>query len=218
VSDERNPVGNAGLVFTNNWFNNTAKRIWDVLIPQLNPRKILEIGSYEGASACYLIAHCASKAPIEIHCIDTWTGGIEHTESGVDMTEVERRFLHNVKRSCEQVPYHVDLTPHKGYSNVCLSELMASKKFSNYFDLIYIDGSHQAPDVLSDTILSFPLLKLRGFMIFDDYLWLGRPLPDRDLLRCPKPAIDAFLNIYFRKMSVVAGCPNSQVCAIKITD
>ena len=37
-------------------------------------------------------------------------------------------------------------------------------------DLIYIDGSHLAKDVLSDAILSWKLLKPSGVMIFDDYL------------------------------------------------
>jgi predicted O-methyltransferase YrrM len=80
-------------IFTNDWFDVSAKKIWDVLIPQVNPSKILEIGSYEGASTCYLITNCASKTPIEIHCIDTWEGSIEHKRTGVDMTTVERRFL-----------------------------------------------------------------------------------------------------------------------------
>jgi hypothetical protein len=34
--------------FTNNWFENTAKGVWDSLIPQINPHRILEVGSYEG--------------------------------------------------------------------------------------------------------------------------------------------------------------------------
>ena len=40
--------------FTNNWFNDAAKHQWDRLIPGIKPNKILEIGSYEGASTCYL--------------------------------------------------------------------------------------------------------------------------------------------------------------------
>ena len=39
----------------------------------------------------------------------------------------------------------------------------------NNFDLIYIDASHYAPDVLSDAVLAFKLLKPGGILIFDDY-------------------------------------------------
>ena len=43
------------LEFTNNWFGRNAEKIWDQLLPQIKPTKILEIGSYEGRSTCYLI-------------------------------------------------------------------------------------------------------------------------------------------------------------------
>jgi len=213
---DESSLGNAGIAFTNNWFEISAKQIWDVLIPQINPTEILEIGSFEGASACYLIANCASKAPIKIHCIDTWEGGVEHKRHGVDMTDVERRFLDNTKIACDRVPHRVELVVHKGFSNICLAKIILSQNFQNYFDLIYIDGSHLAPDVLSDATLSFPLLKVGGTMIFDDYLWRGR-LSQDDPLYGPKLAIDAFLNIYFRKMRIVWS-PNSQVVARKISD
>jgi hypothetical protein len=57
--------------FSNNWFEVTAKPVWDRIIPEINPRTALEIGSFEGASACYLIEHCASSSPFVLHCIDT---------------------------------------------------------------------------------------------------------------------------------------------------
>ena len=59
--------------FTNNWFKDAAKFQWDRLIPNLKPSKILEIGSYEGASACYLIQKLGREKSIEIHCIDSWS-------------------------------------------------------------------------------------------------------------------------------------------------
>ena len=205
MSDE-NSFGNAGIVFTNNWFDITAKQIWDRLIPQIKPTKILEVGSFEGASACYLIANCASKAPIEIHCIDTWDGA-------AGMPDVERRFVNNTNIARARVPHRVELITHKGFSNICLAKIL-SQNFLDYFDLIYVDGSHWAPDVLSDATLSFPLLKVGGTMIFDDYLWRGG-LPPNEL--GPKFAIDAFLNIYFRKMQIVLSL-NSQVVAKKMSD
>ncbi len=40
--------------FTEDWFTQNLAA-WNQVIPQLEPRKILEIGSYEGRSACYFI-------------------------------------------------------------------------------------------------------------------------------------------------------------------
>lgn len=198
-----------GLIFTNNWFEVTAKSIWDDLIPKLKPTKILEIGSYEGASTCYLIANCASVAPIEIHCIDTWEGGVELSKAGTDMKEVERRFQSNMTIARNRVHHKVELVIHRGPSNIHLANLL-SNNFQNYFDLIYIDGSHQAPDVIADAVMSFPLLRIGGTMIFDDYLFRSRG----DLLDSPKPAVDAFLSLYFRKMMLLDS-KNSQVVARK---
>lgn len=189
--------------FSNDWFESTAKGVWDALIPSLRPTRILEIGSYEGASACYLIRKCASDYPLELHCIDTWEGGIEHVDRGEDMKSVESRFLHNVDLASSEVSNVVNLNVHKGYSSSCLPQLLANG-FSGHFDFIYIDGSHQAPDVLSDAVLSFSLLREGGVIAFDDYLWAEDMSYGRDPLRCPKPAIDAFINIYFRKVEVIS--------------
>ena len=43
-----------GYQFTNEWFaQNTL--IWDKVVPRHKPQRILEVGSYEGRSACYFI-------------------------------------------------------------------------------------------------------------------------------------------------------------------
>ena len=85
-------------IFTNNWFDNN-KTIWRELQKLLNPTRILEVGSYEGKSTVFLIESLASVNELEIHCIDSWEGGIEHKQGGsseANMTEVEARFSHNI--------------------------------------------------------------------------------------------------------------------------
>jgi predicted O-methyltransferase YrrM len=199
--------------FTNNWFDFHAKPTWDQLLPQINPNKFLEIGSYEGASTCYLIEK-AGHRDIEIHCIDTWTGGVEHSE--INMSLVEERFINNTQVAKSNVPGTVELFAHKGLSDIVLAQLLASGK-QNYFDFIYVDGSHQAPDVLCDALLSFRLLKNNGYMVFDDYLWQEPLSYGTDPIRCPKPAIDAFTNIYCRKIRILSA-PLYQLYIQKISD
>ena len=205
--------------FTNNWFESAAKSVWDSLIPQVNPTRILEIGSYEGASTCYLIEKLAASKNIELHCIDTWEGGIENKNGGgaeVNMSDVENRFHQNTKIAIRKVENSVQLTIHKGMSDFELSSLLVEGK-SEYFDFIYIDGSHQAPDVLSDAVLSFRLLKNNGVMAFDDYLWQEQLPYGTDPIRCPKIAIDAFTNIYCRKIRLISA-PLYQLYIQKISD
>lgn len=187
--------------FSNNWFQH-SRPIWDQLIPQIDPTRILEIGTFEGASTCYLIDHLASRKGIEIHCVDTWQGGMEHKASHTDMSAVEARFLHNARLSIGRAAHRVTLHVHKGSSDLELAKLLADGK-RGFFDFIYVDGSHQAPDVLCDAVLSFRLLRKGGYIAFDDYLWQEPQSKDNDPLRCPKVAIDAFTNIYSRQVRVI---------------
>ena len=197
--------------FSNDWHKFNQK-VWDQVIPRLNPAHIIEIGSYEGQSTCDLIRSCSAKHPLRIHCIDTWEGGVEHVRDG--MSAVEERFDSNVALASGSAAHPVTLVKHKKASALALAELVAAK--GEPADLIYVDGSHQAPDVLADAVLAFQLLRVGGLMILDDYLWSMEPRGMQDPLNMPKPAIDAFLNIYLRKMKVLLDVPLRQVFAIKI--
>ena len=69
----------SGYQFTNDWFLHGGKKVWDSLIPQINPTRILEIGSYEGASLCYLIDRLSPHKALEIQGIRK--SGLEQGQS-----------------------------------------------------------------------------------------------------------------------------------------
>jgi len=200
--------------FTNDWFGVYARQIWTDLLPQFRPVRVLEIGAFEGASTCFLIAEAPAHTITELHCIDTWEGGIEHQEGGENMAAVEQRFVHNVNTALAQAGRAVQVQIRKGYSDRGLSRLPADKG-PGAFDFIYVDGSHQAPDVLCDAVLAFRLLRVGGVLAFDDYLWHETTPPDP--LRCPKVAIDAFVNIYVQKLQVLR-TPMYQLYVQKLSD
>ncbi len=207
-----------GPVFTAPWFG-AVRPMWDQLIPHIKPSRILEIGSYEGASACYLIETLAAERAIEIHCVDNWQGGVEHgadQQFAADMAHVEARFRRNVALAMAKAPHAVALAVHKGPSDVCLARLLADDR-RGHFDFVYVDGSHQAPDVLCDAVLGFRLLRVGGVMAFDDYLWAEKLPRGRDPLRCPKPAIDAFVNLHLRKLDILRA-PLWQLYVRKLAD
>ena len=95
-----------------------------------------------------------------------------------------------------------------------LAEILSSNEPP--FDLIYVDGSHQASDVLTDSIIAFQLLRVGGVMIFDDYLWCQPPASEQDTLNLPKAAIDSFVNLFQRKLRVISGLPIYQLFIEKI--
>lgn len=217
MTDATQADAGADYEFTNNWFGPNIP-VWRQIIDANKPARILEIGSFEGRSTCWLIEACATLADIEVVCIDTWGGGIEHQPGGgreAQMSEVEARFHRNIAIARSRVPHKAEVRLCKDLSSQALAGLIAERR-PEPFDLIYIDGSHQAPDVLTDAVLAFQLLKVRGVMIFDDYLWsMDRP-GTQDVLMMPKPAIDAFLNIFQRKMNLFTGAPLGQLYARKI--
>ncbi|MDQ0041820.1 putative O-methyltransferase YrrM [Variovorax boronicumulans] len=132
------------------------------------------------------------------------------------MTQVEARFHHNTALSIRRSAHPVNLVVHKGPSDLGLARLLAQGA-SGHFDFIYIDGSHQAPDVLADAVLAFRLLRNGGVIVFDDYLWAEELAGGKDPLRCPKPAIDAFVNCYFRKLQILRA-PLYQLYVQKTSD
>lgn len=141
---------------------------------------------------------------IEIHAVDTWEGGIEHQAEGfvaTDMSKVESRFIKNMEIIKRESRCRINLKVHKTKSVRALAKMISDGK-TNYFDFIYIDGSHQAADVITDAVLAFDLLRENGIIAFDDYLW--REPAIESPLRSPKIAIDSFTTIFSNKLQIVS--------------
>jgi predicted O-methyltransferase YrrM len=186
--------------FTNNWFE-PHMVVWRQIIQQLSPKRILEVGSYEGRSACFLIEECKSLE--ELVCIDTWAGNPEWP--GYDrekMPQVERRFDSNTLLAQSRRPQPIVLRKIKDLSSQALASLIGNKE--PHFDLVYVDGSHEAPNVLTDAVNAFHLLRIGGVLVFDDYIWRDEVSRGKDVLNVPKIAIDAFVNIFHRKVVVLS--------------
>lgn len=179
--------------FRDDWYSRNAPSIIS-LVEQFNPKRVLEIGSHEGRSTC---AFLVQKAGIEVVCIDPWKDG-----------EVKKRFDANIARALEISP-DSSCNAIIGYSAYELPRLAVEGEI---FDLVYIDGSHQASDVLRDAVMAFDLCAIGGLLVFDDYLWGNRA----DTLSCPKPAIDAFTNCYAQKTQILQDFPLWQLYVKKL--
>jgi len=187
----------SGYQFTKDWFN-WAPAVWEQLIPHLperteDGRYFIEIGSFEGRSAVWIAENMMQDGDY-LTCIDTWEGGEEH--GAEDMGTVEERFDHNVAVLEGKYPER-SVSKYKGTSVERLAEILGGG--TEDADFIYIDGSHIAKDVLTDACMAWPLLKPKGLMVFDDYMW-GNP---RDILHRPKIAIDAFCNLFAEEAEIV---------------
>jgi predicted O-methyltransferase YrrM len=179
--------------FTALWFDQHAET-WRQLFKHAQPERVLEIGSYEGRSACFML----DQYPLlkEITCVDTW----QTTPDASSMADVEHRFDCNIMHAQSHRTTRAKFRKLKGRSSELLPCLIAAKE---RFDWIYVDGSHEAADVLTDAIYSFHLLRVGGILIFDDYIWRNDATKGCDILNLPKPAIDAFTNIFHRKLTPI---------------
>ena len=179
--------------FTFDWFTHNANNFLAVKNIPLAINRILEIGSFEGRSTVWLAKNMLNKEGM-IVCIDTWAGGEEHKVIGMDLSIVEARFDHNMAVLKEEQP-NTTVYKKKGRSAQALANLAEWTKF----DLIYVDGGHEARDCLSDAVMAWELLEKGGVMILDDYGWQDRPVGPLH----PKPAIDAFINFYYKELKVL---------------
>jgi predicted O-methyltransferase YrrM len=169
-------------VFSADWFTDHIPR-WEPTLAALDGRSssILEIGSFEGLASCYLLWRLHEA---KLTCVDTFEGSTEHLAYGDVQSDLEKRFTQNVAL--------VDASRVRKIRGDSRRVLVDLAEAHEQFDLVYVDGSHHALDVLVDAALSWNVLAPGGVLIFDDYTW--RTLGDDPLLR-PGPAIDAFLDL-----------------------
>lgn len=180
--------------FTQDWFDRAIPFMEQIKTNFGQPKRILEIGSYEGRSTVWFAENMLQGGG-EICCIDTWEGGEEHKEMDI-VAGVEATFDANMNALQANIADRNNVTKQKGTSVQWLAEHI---RRGSKFDFIYVDGSHTAPDVLTDLCLSWQLLDVGGIMVMDDYLW-GEA---RDALHRPKLAIDAFVNTHSEFLGVV---------------
>jgi predicted O-methyltransferase YrrM len=181
------PASDTSNAYTRDWFTYNLP-IWERVLKPLKgqPAHALEIGVFEGRSTVWLLDNILTNPDASLNWIDTFSGGPEHMD--IDFAKVQNRFHENIKRFGMKVKGRV------GKSQDVLRGMSSER-----FDLVYIDGSHEAPDVLADAVLAWPLLKPGGLLGFDDYGWRVFPEPER----CPALAINAFLDIMRRQLTVV---------------
>lgn len=122
---------------------------------RLPPQSILvEIGSYLGASSCFL-GLGASRNRSTLYCVDTWMNdsmseGIKDTWSSfIKNTEDFKNLIRPLKGRSQEI----------------------SQSFSPKIDLLFIDGDHSYKSVRQDVESWLPKLKNSGIIIMHDIAW-----------------------------------------------
>ena len=165
--------------YTTDWFSHRIPEISSSTLG-LSPAKILEIGSWEGRSACWFLRTFETA---HLTCVDTWEGSTEHTPDMI--SGIYDRFRHNIRISGGEDR----VTIVKKSSATALYGLTPAS-----YDLVYVDGDHHAFAALRDIVMSWGLLRPGGVLLIDDYG--GGCDQDSDPLDLPTLAVDIFAKLF----------------------
>ena len=144
------------------WFHGqVSNRLAELLSPET--RVVVELGSWKGMSADFIVRHAPNATVI---CIDHWEGSREHHNGGdleADLPTLHATFLRNLwPHRGRVIPMRT--TTLDGMGEVALLEIRV--------DVLYIDASHEEPDVFADLMTAmrlFPGSRIVG----DDWTWPG---------------------------------------------
>lgn len=162
----------AGYDFTSElWFSGNYKTFDSVLgavKTDFDAINILEIGSLQGMSCCYMADHVDADRLSSLICVDP---------------HFQPEYRTNVARS---------LAPNNIFPIELKSQDALSYFEENRFQLVHVDGWHVAPQVFLDGFLGAKILVDGGYIIFDDYLKEDQT----SLGQTVKIGVQAFLSVF----------------------
>jgi hypothetical protein len=163
---------------------------WGNILKKFSKISYLEIGSFEGNSALYVLKNFQTKKVI---CVDIW-----HDKNEPELQEREfKNFKYNLKE------FNKRYSMFKGTSDNFF------KKNNNNFDIIYVDGSHESKQVYKDLNNSWYILNNNGILICDDYFYGNIYKKPKNV---PADAINKFIS---EKINIKILCVNNSQIFLK---
>tara|TARA_B100001996_G_scaffold134868_1_gene102614 strand:- start:1784 stop:2359 length:576 start_codon:yes stop_codon:yes gene_type:complete len=169
------PIVNPEFKFSTNWLRpKNLATLKDFLSKKNAPINILELGTFEGRSAFYMLDEfCSHK---------------DSTITTIDFT-VRKNLEYNLS-ICNNPKFTFI---HDDFFNILPKLLTNNKKY----DLIYLDGGKNSKITLFSIVNCWELLGKNGILYLDDYEW-GLDKKER-----PKEAIDFFLSLYHDEYTLI---------------
>ncbi len=177
------PLPSPKYRFSYDWVTPHTKE-WEKDLQELKGRpdvRALEIGCFEGQSACWFLDNILTHPTSRLMCVDPFAVPM----ATILLRFFETRFDENIASSgaADRVTKLI------GPSQVVVRTLQPAQ-----FDFIYVDGSHKVGDVLQDAVLAWTVLRPGGIVMFDDYA-LVDDVAEGLMARAPGRALDAFMSI-----------------------
>lgn len=161
--------------FTSDWWTRKIPDWTRFIRPLFRgvPTRALEVGSYEGRSASWILKQLLNHPESSLICVDRWTDDA-----------IEDRFDRNIRLS------GLGARVHKGKGDA----FDVLRRLESTLDLVYLDADHRSSATLALTVLVWPRLRRGGVLVWDDYGWHRERVDHPD--RTPARGIDAFLSLW----------------------
>jgi len=159
----------------------SSKPVFRTLIERHRPRRVIEVGSWKGASAIHIGRICRQlHVPCqEIVCVDTWLGSNEmwlgagakagpsaDTYASLRIRNGYPRLIGTFMRNIIDSDL-TDLVTPLPLPSTAAARLLTAVGITA--DLIYIDGAHDSESVLLDLRAWWPILEPGGVLLGDDF-------------------------------------------------
>lgn len=143
--------------FTTTWNRRNLPQ-WATHLAHLagKPLAYLEIGVWEAYTICWMMGTLLTHPESRAVGVDPWDQSIFPSHATAPAEEVYARAVANTAEFGDRV--QLIRSTATRYLATC----------EEWFDIVFIDGRHTVLDVLTDTCLSWRVLKPGGILIFDD--------------------------------------------------
>ena len=186
-----------------NWTNDIHKQYFLEAIDYFNENyaknkikhgeiiKVLEIGTYTGISLINIVKLIPNSIGFGV---DKWSNYNEiKLLENIDELKVESSFYKNIKM--EGLEERV-----KGIKGDSADVLFKMIQNVDFFDFIYVDGSHLAFDCYLDLVQAWKILNQGGLLAIDDYLYNTTAIA---FVNSPFEAVNHFLKKYQNEMKIL---------------
>ncbi len=180
------PIDRSGMHFTRRWFVYRNQCTFSTHLPPKfvgSPVKMIQIGVFEGMDLAWQMQNVLTHPDSLAVGIDPWDATTKLDQKTMD--EVRERAHSNLSRYGDKVKLI------RGYSQKVLDDALLDGELfgvkTGQWDYIIIDGDHDKDPVLVDAENSLELVKIGGWLVFDD---VRNRIPKKDHV---KDALELFL-------------------------
>ncbi|HEY0257030.1 MAG TPA: class I SAM-dependent methyltransferase [Candidatus Methylacidiphilales bacterium] len=168
ILDGRHPIKTLEPDHSNGNVSLLELLVLNTLVARISPKKLFEIGTFEGRTTLNITANAAPNA--QTFTLDLPSTELANTSYTLDPHDVQFADKEASGRRFNNTPWKKQITQLLGDS-----AKFDFQPFWGQNDFVFIDGSHAYEYVKSDTTIALQLVTPSSFIVWHDYqpFWTG---------------------------------------------